>query len=318
MRSKKVTVIVPVYNAGRWLKRCVTSVLQQSYKDLELIVVDDGSEDDSGRRADAYTAADPRARTIHIPHGGVSAARNAGLSEATGYYVIFVDADDELHPRALEIMTATASRTGADVISTPIRASLSTVFENIDPQNCRIRYYLPEEAAELHLYRKIIDRSISGKLFERALFDRNEIRSPEGLRYEDIAMSYLVYSHCRGVAHIRKRLYFNRTRSNGFLHVWTPERTDCFPVMERILEETGDNKRLNRAAADRMFFVSYNIFLLARANGETQTAEECWERVRRYRLRTILNPRTLFYNRLCALASYFGPSFAARMTRYRT
>lgn len=316
-KDKKVTVIVPVYCAGHWLKRCVSSVLEQSHENLELIVVDDGSPDDSGQRADAYTASDPRAQSLHIAHAGVSAARNAGLDKATGDFVLFVDADDELHPQALELMVNMALKSGADIISSPIRASSSAVFEKIDASYSPLTYYLPEEAAELHLYRRRLDCSICGKLIERRIFTDNAIRFPEGLRYEDIAMSHLLYSHCRGVAHIERRLYFYRAHSNGFLRVWGPDRMDCFKVVEHIMDETRENARLYRAAEDRMFFISYNIFLLAHLNGEPEKAAYCWERVKKYRLRTLVSRRTVFYNRIRAVASYFGPRLAAKLTKYR-
>ena len=316
-RDRKVSVIVPVYKAGRWLKRCISSVLEQSHENLELIVVDDGSPDDSGARADAYTATDSRATPVHIPHAGVSAARNTGLERATGDYVLFVDADDELHPQALGLMVNVALKTGADIISTPIRATESVVFDHIDESACPYHYFLPEEAAELHLYRRTLDCSICGKLFERRLFTENDIRFPVGLRYEDIAMSHLVYTHSRGVAHLRTRLYFYRAHPDGFLRIWSPERRDCFPVVERILEESKDNPRLRRAAEDRMFFICYNIFLLARANGEPDLAAECWKGVRKYRMKTLFSRRTVFYNRIRAFASFFGPARAARMTKYR-
>ncbi len=316
-KDKKVTVIVPVYKAGRWLGRCLTSILEQSHTNFELIAVDDGSPDDSGARAEACTASDPRAQTLHIAHGGVSAARNAGLDAATGDFVLFVDADDELHPQALELMLNMALKSGADIISSPIRASSSAVFETFDPGECKLHYFLPEQAAELHLYRRRLDCSICGKLFERDLFERNGIRFPEGLRYEDIAMSHAVYMHCRGVAHIARRLYFFRAHADGFLRVWGPQRRDCFPVVERIMADTRGNRRLYRAAEDRMFFISYNIFLLAQANGDDTTAAYCWERVRKYRLRTLFSRRTVGYNRIRALASYLGPRNAARLTKYR-
>ncbi|MDE6276592.1 MAG: glycosyltransferase [Muribaculaceae bacterium] len=316
-KDRKVSVIVPVYMAGRWLRRCAASILHQTHRNLELIMVDDGSPDDSGMRADAYTIADPRAKALHIEHGGVSVARNAGLAEATGDYVLFVDADDELHPQAIETMVNAALRTGADIISTPIRAGGSAVFREISTTDSPVSYFQPEEAAELHLYRRKLDCSICGKLFERRLFTDNYIRFPKGLRYEDIAMSHLVYTHCRGVAHLDEKLYFYRAHSNGFLRVWSPERRDCFAVVGKILEDTKDNPRLYRAAEDRMFFISYNIYLLAWLHGEKDTAMKCWDGVKKYRLRTLFSRRTVFYNRWRALASYFGPKYSARLTRYR-
>ncbi len=315
--TKKVSVIVPVYKAGRWLDRCASSILGQTHRNLELIMVDDGSPDDSGSRVDACTFTDARARGLHIPHSGVSAARNAGMDIATGDYLLFVDADDELHPQAVELMVHTALKTGADIISAPIRGNSTLIFKRIDIEQCGVRYYLPEAATELHLYRKKVDCSVCGKLFERKLFTENDIRFPEGLRYEDIAVSHQTYSACRGVAHLDKRVYFYRIHSDGFLRTWSADRRDCFPVVEKILKETEGNPRLHRAAEDRMFFISFNIFLLARQNGEGALARKCWEGVKKYRLQTLVNRRTVAYNRWRALASYLGPRIASRITIYK-
>lgn len=110
----KVSVIVPVYNAGPSLKRSAESVLTQSYRNLELILVDDGSTDGSSETCDQLATADPRVVVIHQPNAGVSAARNAGMAGATGAYIAFVDADDTLLPEALSVVVPRLEQTQAD------------------------------------------------------------------------------------------------------------------------------------------------------------------------------------------------------------
>lgn len=90
----QISVIVPIYNAERWLRRCVDSILAQTFTDFELLLIDDGSTDGSGAIIDAYAAADPRVRPFHKPNGGVSSARNLGLDHATGEFITFIDSDD--------------------------------------------------------------------------------------------------------------------------------------------------------------------------------------------------------------------------------
>ena len=100
----KISIIVPVYNAKSYLSRCIDSILNQTYQDFELILVDDGSTDCSGEICDKYASNDIRIRVFHKPNGGVSSARNLGLSKINGNYVIFVDSDDFLMPNHLEIL----------------------------------------------------------------------------------------------------------------------------------------------------------------------------------------------------------------------
>lgn len=110
----EISVIVPVYRAEDFLRKCTDSILHQTFSDLELILVEDGSPDDSGRLCDAISQADPRVKVIHKENGGVSSARNVGIAQAQGTYLAFADADDWLPPDALEAMHTALVRAGAD------------------------------------------------------------------------------------------------------------------------------------------------------------------------------------------------------------
>ena len=101
-----ISVIVPVYNVAAWLPRCVDSVLTQTYQNLEILLIDDGSTDASGEICDAYAEKDPRIRVIHKKNGGLSSARNAGLDVSNGQYIGFVDSDDWIEPEMYEKMLA--------------------------------------------------------------------------------------------------------------------------------------------------------------------------------------------------------------------
>ena len=116
MTMPQLSVIVPAYNARETLKRCLDSILGQSFRDLELIVVDDGSTDETPRICDEYAAADERVRVLHQPNGGVSRARNAGIDAARGERLAFVDADDHLLPEAYETMLRALEATGAETV----------------------------------------------------------------------------------------------------------------------------------------------------------------------------------------------------------
>lgn len=99
-----VSIVVPVYNAAKYLEECIASVFSQSFDDWELILVDDGSSDGSGLIIDRMAEADPRVKAIHRANGGMSAARNTGIAAARGEFMYFLDADDVLHPDALKLL----------------------------------------------------------------------------------------------------------------------------------------------------------------------------------------------------------------------
>lgn len=109
MHSPKISVIVPVYNAEKYLRRCVDSILAQTFTDFELLLIDDGSKDCSGAICDEYAAMDSRVRVFHQPNGGVSSARNLGLDNAKGEWIAFVDSDDWVAPEYLDVLSSTKS-----------------------------------------------------------------------------------------------------------------------------------------------------------------------------------------------------------------
>ena len=115
MNDLKVSIIVPVYNTEKYLRQCIDSILAQTYTDLEIILVDDGSLDSSGAICDEYAAKDSRVRVFHIENGGVSNARNYALDRATGEYVMFVDADDLVKPEYVDRMTNAAINMSAEL-----------------------------------------------------------------------------------------------------------------------------------------------------------------------------------------------------------
>lgn len=117
----KISVIVPVYNVAAYLRECMESILQQDYRDLEILLIDDGSTDDSGTICDEYAVRDSRVRVIHQPNGGAAAAKNAGLRVASGRYLSFVDSDDYLEPGAFSHMVSLLEAHSADVVQCSFR-----------------------------------------------------------------------------------------------------------------------------------------------------------------------------------------------------
>ena len=176
----QISVIVPVYKVERYLRRCVQSILNQTHSNLEVILVDDGSPDGSGALCDEFAKQDSRVQVIHKDNGGLSDARNAGLSIARGDYVTFVDSDDWIEPDAYEAMLALAEESGAQLVCAG-RYDEDETTGQITVGLCPEKRELisDKEALRRILRWDNMDSSACDKLYARALF--RDIRYPVGL-----------------------------------------------------------------------------------------------------------------------------------------
>ena len=129
--EEKISIIVPIYKVEKYLNRCVDSIINQSWQNLEIILVNDGSPDNSGIICDEYTKKDHRVRVIHKTNGGISDARNAGIEIATGDYIGFVDSDDFIHSEMFRDLYERMRKHNADIVQCSYRIAVDDKF--IDP-----------------------------------------------------------------------------------------------------------------------------------------------------------------------------------------
>ena len=191
VQEKTLSVIVPVYRVEAYLRRCVDSILAQEVPGMEVILVDDGSPDGSGKICDAYAQSDRRVQVIHKENGGLSSARNAGLDRAAGEFVTFVDSDDYLAPGAYSAMLALAKANDAQLVCGG--------RYDVDGDTGEVRLGLCPEKTEVVSPEALVgriflwdgcDSSACDKLYRRELFDG--IRFPEGRVCEDVPVTYRV------------------------------------------------------------------------------------------------------------------------------
>lgn len=209
-----ISIIIPVYKAEPYLKKCVDSIINQTYTNLEIILVDDGSPDGCPQICDEYAAKDNRIKVIHKENGGVSKARNAALDIATGKYIGFIDSDDWAEPKMFEVLYDVLSLSNAD-ISIISYTTNDTVSGDEAP--CEVQILSPLEARiEMHKGNKF-GGYMWTKLVKRELFEG--IRFPENITiYEDLAFSGSLFERCQKVAYMPYKGYHYIQRETSELH----------------------------------------------------------------------------------------------------
>ena len=186
-----ISLIVPVYNVKDYLRTCLQSILEQTYKNLEIILVDDGSDDGSSGICDEYARMDQRIKTIHLPHSGVSAARNAGLAAATGELLGFVDSDDWIDHDMYQYLYALMQEHDADVSACTYLLEQEGRPSKIINNTGKLYVFSRKEIIRALVKNDLVKNYLWAKLFKRKLFDR--LSFPVGRVYEDVAVLYKVF-----------------------------------------------------------------------------------------------------------------------------
>lgn len=216
MTTPLISVIVPVYRVEKYLERCVKSILSQTYKNLEVILVDDGSPDQCPAICDACAEKDARVKVIHQENKGLSGARNAGIDAASGEYLAFVDSDDYVSPHFIEELYQLLQDTGCAIGQCRFSyVKGDGLVEEGDSAFCIYRgeslmeqLYGPEEKATCFVV-------AWNKLYRAELFKETGIRYPEGRIHEDEATTYRLFHEAKKLAFLDRALYGYYTENGG-------------------------------------------------------------------------------------------------------
>ena len=261
MKNKEdmISVIIPVYNVKPYLQMCADSVFAQTFRNLEIIFVDDGSTDGSGEICDELALQDPRVRVIHQENGGLSDARNTGIGASTGSFLYFLDSDDAISPVTMAHLWTACVRTRADVaIGDHIRFSEDKVPE--ERRTFSSEALSTEEAIRRMLLNQGYTNTAWGKLFRRELWEN--IRFPKGLLNEDLAVIYDVMVNVRKTAVVRDALYFYRVRKGSIMTSRIGERNlPLLDTSERVTNMIIEHYPSLRGPAIRLQVVLYMRFL---------------------------------------------------------
>lgn len=241
-----VSVVIPVYNVSRYLPQCMDSVIRQTYRNMEIILVDDGSTDGSGRICDEYAQRDARVCVVHSLNKGLASARNLGLDHIRGEYISFVDSDDWIEPHTIETLISTAINTGADIAvagrcSEYIGKTVSTQKKDYD-----IKVFQGEEILEAYAKGVFYD-VVWNKLYCRECFDR--ITFPDGHNYEDVFTTPSLLGDAaeqgKKVAAVSEELFHFRMRKSSITHTYSlGNLVDCWEAYHRKFEVMPEYKEL--------------------------------------------------------------------------
>ena len=310
MERIKISVIIPVYNVAEFLRKCVYSVQKQSVKEIEIVLVDDGSTDGSECICDELASTDERIRVIHKQNGGLSSARNAGTAIAVGEYITYVDSDDWVAPELLQTLLHEVIRTGADIAVCDL---LPTSNEDVrfPSSEQRPQQYSGPSAMELMLYQRSFDTSACGKLYRADLI--KQFSFPEGRLYEDLFTIYKVMFTAKKIVHIPQLLYAYRKNPNSIMNqsfnVRMFDELDAADEIERFVEI---NAAQYLSAAKARKFSSYSQVLRWTKDADVRDKAICdkqtviWRFLRGYRIQMLLDRKARIKNRLAALCTFLG------------
>lgn len=229
----KISVIIPAFKVEKYLSKCVESVLNQTYSDLEIILVDDGSPDNCGSICESFKEKDCRVKVIHKQNGGLSDARNVGMSIATGDYISFIDSDDWVEKDYFQVLINLLTENNADLAS----VSLSSVRE--DDQEVGRKHtgevflFGASEAMCSMFSRNGIPWCAQAKLYKKNLFDG--IKFPCGQLMEDKATTYKVFAKCNRIVYADLPCYKYLVRQESIMHSeFSEKRLNSFAIQEEL------------------------------------------------------------------------------------
>lgn len=231
----RLSVVVPIYNVETYLQECLESLAGQTFRELEVIMVDDGSTDSSGDIARAFAAQDSRFRLVQQPNGGLGNARNTGVKHCTPgvEYVTFVDSDDIIPDYAYDLCVRTLDETGSDLLSgnvmlLRIGGTSPSPMHKKPMATTRLKTHISRD--EMLIY----DRLAPNKVFRKDFWDKHEMAFPEGVLYEDIPLTIPAHFRARSVDILNTPIYYWRQREAGAGPSITQRRTELNAVRDRV------------------------------------------------------------------------------------
>lgn len=304
-----ITIVIPIYKVEKYLKKCINSVLNQTYQNLEIILVNDGSPDNCPQICEQYAEKDNRIKVLHKENGGLSDARNAGIDIAKGKYITFIDSDDYVTNDYVEYMyklikkyNTKMSTCEAQRVNTEKEASITEYTENIEVLTKKELFYKI-------LFAQKSDVSACFKLYETELF--SDIRYPKGVVYEDTATTYKLIEKCDKIATGNKKCYFYCTRPNSISKIkgFNKNELDYIKNTEEMLRYLKNEYPDLKQAINRYdLYANFRILrLLLFTNPRDKKMEkEIFKKIKEKRKEVLKYKDTPKRDKIAIILSFFG------------
>lgn len=299
-----ISVIVPVYKVEKYLDKCVQSILAQTYKDFELILVDDGSPDNCPQMCDEYAKQDKRVRVIHKKNGGLSDARNYGTANAIGKYITYIDSDDYVTNDYLETLMSLIIKYDADMAV----IGIEVFYEGETPKQrdqSKEYVYSGEKALEKMLYQDTLDTSACAILLPIELAKKYPF--PLGKYHEDEFTTYKYYAEVDSVAVTTKKGYFYLQRKGSIMHVVGKSSLDELDAADNLVNYCKKEFPNLVSAAESKKFSDYCQIVL---NNNFETNDVVFDRIYDYlkkiSYRIVFDRKARIKNRVAAFVLLFG------------
>lgn len=315
--SKKrplISIIVPVYKVEQYLERCIESIINQTYKNLEIILVDDGSPDSCGIICDEYSKKDKRIKVIHKENGGLSDARNKGIENATGKYITFIDSDDYIDENYTSILYEVISKNNADmaISSHKVLYENGTIIEKATGEQSILN---SKEVLNRILYDDGIDLSAWAKLYKTDLF--KNVRYPKGRVFEDAATTYKLVDLSKKIAIASFSTYNYIIRKDSISNVTFSTKKMDLILSTREMSEYIKSKYYDlEKAANRRLMYAYLSTLSQLAMSDISFPKEEKEIMRYIRKngnKVLLDKKTPLRDKIAILSTKLGFKFYKKM-----
>ena len=284
-----ISVIIPIYKVEKYLKKCVESIVKQTYKNLEIILVDDGSPDSSGEICDELALIDSRITVVHKKNEGVSNARNTGIDISKGEYIYFIDGDDYAELNAIEVLLKYALEKNADIVvaDTNIVNEKGNVLNDSNVTEIKYQEFSAKEAAEFYMLQ---DWGPWNKLYKRKVHE--DVKFPSHKIHEDEAIMLQLISKSESIIHVHDKLYnYVKREGSTTTSLYSVKKIDWFEAWVNNVKYSEENfpASIDKAIYKMLITAIYNIDNLLKMESASKQVERIVGELKIYYKQILLN-----------------------------